>query len=136
VANKQPKNEISPVKRFYGGGPGSVRAYGYQKIGPIDTNGIPIGGKSLAEWSGELRFRINESFGAVAFLDAGSVLNAAAPGFSKNSLLYGPGVGLRYFSTIGPVRLDIAFPLKRRKNQSAKFIDAPFQIYISIGQAF
>lgn len=119
---------LPPARRFYAGGGGSVRGYGFQRAGPLDATGDPIGGKSVLEASAELRFRVTESFGGAVFADAGAAFAEATPRWSD--VVAGVGVGVRYYSPIGPLRLDIAFPLDQRTG------DESFQVYVSIGQAF
>ena len=129
-------NDLPPNKRFYGGGNGSVRGYGYQMICPIDENKVPLGGESLLELGGEIRYRFTDTMGGVAFLEGGSVTQQNLPTFGKR-MLWGAGFGIRYYTEYAPVRLDIAFPLKRRKLPGAKkSFDAPYQFYVSVGQAF
>jgi translocation and assembly module TamA len=120
---------IPADKRVYAGGGGSIRAYGYQMAGNLDANHRPIGGKSAFELSLEMRIKITETIGVVPFLDAGSYYPTALPKLSQK-MLFGPGIGLRYYTSFGPVRLDIATPAIRRSG------DAWAQLYISIGQAF
>ncbi len=128
--------DLPPNKRFYGGGNGSVRGYGYQMISPIDDKKIPIGGESLLEFGSEIRYRFSETVGGVAFIEAGSVYQRKIPNFGKK-LLWGTGFGIRYYTTYAPVRIDIAFPLQRRKLKGAKKpYDSPYQFYVSVGQAF
>lgn len=122
--------DVPGSTRFYAGGGGSVRGYGYQMAGPLDARGDPDGGRSVLEASAEIRYRFSETIGAVAFVDGGQAFSNLAPSLS-DPLLWGAGVGLRYYTPIGPVRLDIATPLNRRKN-----VDDAFQIYVSLGQAF
>jgi translocation and assembly module TamA len=115
--------------RFYAGGGGSIRGYSYQSVGPIlQTN--PIGGRSLMELSAELRIKVTESIGLVTFIDGGSAFEAVIPDF-KEALSWGTGMGLRYFTPVGPIRFDVGVPLNRREG-----IDNSFQLYISLGQAF
>lgn len=129
-------DDLPPNKRFYGGGNGSVRGYGYQLISPVDQNRIPLGGESLLEFGGELRYRFTETIGGVAFLEAGSVSQRKIFN-SGQTLLWSTGVGVRYYTAYAPVRVDIAFPLKRRKIPGArKPYDRPYQFYVSVGQAF
>jgi translocation and assembly module TamA len=116
-------------KRLYAGGGGSVRAYGYQMAGPLDINDNPIGGKSTLDVSLELRIKITETIGIVPFVDAGSFYEKSLPQLGHR-LLWGPGIGLRYYTPFGPVRLDVATPGLRRRG------DSPIQFYISLGQAF
>jgi translocation and assembly module TamA len=116
--------------RFYAGGGGSVRGFGYQEAGPLDKFDNPIGGRSLAVISAELRTKITDTIGLVPFLDAGSDYASEVPDF-KGRIALGAGIGLRYYTAIGPVRLDVATPLNPRGS-----IDSPIQIYVSLGQAF
>lgn len=115
-------------KRFYAGGGGSVRGYSYQSIGPRDARNRPDGGSSLVEASAELRQRVRGNLGMVAFVDAGSVGQTETPSFSDVRL--GAGVGVRYATAIGPVRLDVAVPLNKQEG------DAGYGIYVGLGQAF
>ncbi|HYM72404.1 MAG TPA: BamA/TamA family outer membrane protein [Stellaceae bacterium] len=121
--------DLPADKRLYAGGGGSLRAYGYQMAGPLDINNRPIGGKSSAELSLELRIKITDTIGIVPFVDAGSVYKTSLPQLGHR-LLWGPGLGLRYYTPIGPIRLDVATPALRRRG------DSPIQLYISLGQAF
>ena len=119
---------VPPDWRFYAGGGGSVRGYPFQSIGPRAASGTPAGGDGLLEAGLELRQRFGANWGMVAFADAGAVSERNIPGTGALSL--GVGVGLRYFTPIGPVRADIAAPLNPNEG------DAPVQVYIGIGQAF
>lgn len=121
------RDRIAPSRRFYAGGGGSVRGYGYQRIGPRDLNNDPIGGRSLAEFSLEARVRFG-NFGVVPFLDGGNLYTDALPDFS--GLRYGTGLGVRYYSSFGPIRVDVGTPLDRRPG------DARVAVYVSLGQAF
>lgn len=115
--------------RFYAGGGGSVRGYGYQTLGPR-VDGTVVGGSSLLTASAETRFRINDTFGFVAFMDAGNAFDDTLP--DRTETLYtSAGVGLRYFTGIGPIRADIAFPLNGDDVGAAGYA-----VYISIGQSF
>jgi translocation and assembly module TamA len=125
----EPRSAIPANLRFYAGGGGSVRGFGFQLAGKLNEDDKPIGGRSLFELSGEMRVRITETIGAVAFVDAGTVYSSSFPNFSE-TLRVGVGPGLRYFSPIGPLRLDVGFPLNPRNS------DDTWQLYISIGQAF
>ncbi|MGH6899132.1 MAG: autotransporter assembly complex protein TamA [Geminicoccaceae bacterium] len=115
--------------RFYAGGGGSVRGFAFQKAGELDDENDPIGGRSLFEASGEVRVRITETIGVAAFVDAGAAFTSSLPDFD-DELRIGAGPGIRYFSPIGPFRLDVGFPVNPRNSDDA------FQLYISIGQAF
>lgn len=123
-------NEDVPAsKRFYAGGGGSIRGYEFQSVGDLDAFNDPIGGRSVIEVSTELRMRLTEEIGVVPFVDGGTVYQEAYPDFS-NTFRWAAGLGLRYFTGIGPVRLDVAFPINRRDSDEA------YQFYISFGQAF
>lgn len=117
-------------KRFFAGGGDSVRGYAFQKAGPLGADGDATGGKSLATGAIEMRWRITESIGIVPFVDFGSVFEDSLPDFGAD-LFVGAGLGLRYMSPIGPLRLDVATPVAGKRNS-----DDIIQIYISIGQAF
>ena len=119
--------------RFYAGGGGSVRGYGFQDLSPLsfsDRSGVlePFGGRSLLEGGAELRWRRSDRLGFVAFVDGGAASDTATP--TLDGLRYGAGLGVRYYPGFGPIRLDIATPIDRRDGED------PVQIYISIGQAF
>lgn len=122
-------DQIPANKRFYSGGGGSVRGFEYQSAGPLDAQNDPLGGRSLFEVKSELRIKATESIGVVPFVDGGSAFDAAYPDFQED-LRWAAGLGLRYFTDFGPIRLDVAVPLNKRD------FDDDFQFYISIGQAF
>ncbi|MBV9824414.1 MAG: BamA/TamA family outer membrane protein [Alphaproteobacteria bacterium] len=122
-------DQIPADKRIYAGGGGSIRAYGYQMAGALDQNNRPIGGKSALELSAEARIKVTETIGIVPFIDAGSYYPSSVPKLGRR-LLFGPGLGFRYYTSFGPIRLDVATPLSRRRG------DSLVQFYISIGQAF
>jgi translocation and assembly module TamA len=121
-------DEVAAPRRFYAGGGGSVRGYGWQAIGPRLPDNTPQGGLSVVETSFEVRRKITERWGAVVFVDAGAVGSDSFPGGDDYGV--GAGFGVRYDLGFGPIRADIAFPLDKREG------DSGFQIYISIGQAF
>jgi translocation and assembly module TamA len=123
------RDEIPADIRFYAGGGGSIRGYAFQSVGPTRNN-EPIGGRSLITMSTELRIKITEKMGLVTFIDGGSAFESAFPDFGE-TLQWGGGLGFRYFTAIGPLRLDVGIPINRRPD-----IDDHFQIYVSIGQAF
>ena len=121
------RDAIAPTRRFYAGGGGSVRGFEYEGIGEEGFNGRPIGGRGLFESSIEGRYRFG-NFGAVAFVDAGSVNEGSLP--SLADMRYGVGVGARYYSSFGPIRIDVARAINRLER------DPKFALYISIGQSF
>jgi translocation and assembly module TamA len=121
------RSRIAPSRRFYAGGGGSVRGYGFQDVGPRDADNDPLGGRSIVEFSAEARYRFG-SFGIVPFIDAGQVDTRFYPRFKD--LQFGAGIGARYYTNFGPIRLDVATPLNRRPG------DPRVAVYVSIGQAF
>lgn len=121
--------DIPHDKRLYAGGGGSVRGYGFQKVGPRNRSGDPTGGRSRLELSLEARVPITESIGIVPFIDAGGIYDRSFPDFST-PLRFAGGVGLRYHTGFGPLRLDIAVPVNRQSG------DRLWQFYLSFGQAF
>jgi len=116
--------------RFYAGGGGSVRGYKYQTAGPLDRDEDPLGGRSILETSVELRRRLTEKLGLVTFVDSGTVFRQGWPDFSE-PLRVGAGIGLRYATPIGPLRVDVATPVNRREG-----VDPAVQVYFGFGQAF
>ena len=121
------RDDLAPSRRYYGGGGGSVRGYGYQRLGPFDPNGDPVGGRSLNEFALEARYRFG-NFGIVPFLDAGNSYESSLP--KGSSLKMGAGIGGRFYTNFGPMRIDVATPLNPREG------DGKIALYISIGQAF
>jgi translocation and assembly module TamA len=119
---------LPPDQRFYAGGSGTVRGFRYQSVGPQFPDGNPTGGTAVSAGSLELRQRILDKYGVVAFVDAGQVTANGAP-FTSNWRV-GAGIGARYYTSIGPIRLDVAIPLNREPHGDA------FELYIGIGQAF
>lgn len=115
-------------ERFYAGGGGSIRGYAYQSVGPEEEGKI-VGGRSMVETGLELRWRMKNDLGLVAFLDGGQVFEASQLQL-EDKFYWGAGLGLRYYTDFAPFRLDVGFPLNIRKQ------DDPFQVYISMGQAF
>ena len=115
--------------RYFTGGAGSVRGYAYQAIGPRDSEGDPLGGRSYQVVNLEARFMVAENVGIVPFLDGGMVYKDEFPHIIGD-MDWGTGLGFRYYTPIGPVRLDVATPLHQIDG------DPPVQFYISIGQSF
>jgi translocation and assembly module TamA len=125
------RDAIAPSRRFYAGGGGSVRGYGYQRLGPRDADGDPIGGRSLAEFALEARIRLKAfggDFGVVPFLDGGTLSTKSTP--DLGDWQFGTGIGVRYYSSFGPIRVDVGTPLNRRED------DSRVAVVVSLGQAF
>lgn len=123
-----PRDAVAPSRRFYAGGGASVRGYGYQDIGPRDPNNDPIGGRSLAEFSIEARVKAFGHFGVVPFFDGGNIYTGGIP--TLGGMRYGTGIGARYYSNFGPIRIDVGTPVNPAKG------DARVAVYVSLGQAF
>jgi len=96
--------ELPASLRFFAGGDRSVRGYAYQSLGPTNNLGEVIGGKHLLVGSAELEKRFLKNWGAAVFYDIGNAFNS----LGNYDLAQGAGVGLRYFTPVGPVRLDLA----------------------------
>lgn len=131
---------LPPDQRFYAGGSGTVRGFRYQSVGPTFNDGNPIGGTAINAGQAEYRQRIGRSLGFAVFLDAGQVSQNVNP--LDSTLRFGAGAGVRYYTPIGPIRLDIGVPINREHSGTApgatiarKPGDA-FEIYIGLGQSF
>ena len=122
-------DEVPSTRRFYAGGGGSVRGYAYRTLSPIGPLNRITGGRSLFEASVEARIKITDTIGVVPFFDAGTAFEGSVPDF-KQRLQMAAGLGLRYYTAIGPIRVDVAAPLNPRKG------DKPVALYVSIGQSF
>jgi translocation and assembly module TamA len=136
------RDDLAPSRRYYGGGGGSVRGYGFQRLGPLEPVSVltpdkdgkidladlrPVGGRSINEFSIEARYRFGD-FGIVPFLDAGNAYEATFP--NASDLRFGAGIGGRFYTNFGPMRIDVATPLNPRPG------DGKIALYLSIGQAF
>ena len=135
---------LPPDQRFYGGGAGTIRGYRYQSVGPLFSDGNPIGGTAIIAGSFEFRQRFGRRFGAAVFVDAGQVRATVPPAVNTsgvpslasvadvpNGLRVGVGAGLRYYTPIGPIRIDVAVPTRSYGPNQDRF-----EIYAGLGQAF
>ena len=123
-----PLHAMPASMRYYAGGAGSVRGYSYQSLGPRNRKGDPLGGRSYQLVNLEARVKITDDVGLVPFLDGGMAYREQYP--TLQDLHWGAGLGLRYYTPVGPLRLDVATPLNPVDG------DPPVQFYISIGQSF
>lgn len=115
--------------RFLGGTEEDLRGYRYKTVSPLRGR-KPIGGRSAIYYTLETRFRLTDMIGLVPFLDMGSVYKTESPSF-HGKWYKSTGLGFRFFTFMGPFRVDLAFPLDRRKE-----IDTAFKVLVSIGQMF
>jgi translocation and assembly module TamA len=116
-------------KRFLGGSEEDLRGYRYKTVSPL-IGDKPEGGRSAIYYTAELRFRVSQTIGLVPFFDLGNVYTTQLPKCTGR-WFKSVGLGVRYFSFIGPLRLDIGFPLDRRKK-----LDSVYRLLVSIGQIF
>jgi translocation and assembly module TamA len=121
-------DELPPDRLFFAGGGGSVRGYPYRGIGVNQPDDTVTGGRYLLEASAEARYRFNDEWGAVGFVDGGYVAADDFPGLDQ--LRIGAGLGVRYYTSLGPLRADIAIPLNKQPG------DPDYAIYVGIGQSF
>ena len=121
--------EVPLFERFFAGGAASVRGYGRHRLGPLSTADDPIGGRSLLEGSLELRRPLFEKIGGALFLDFGQVSKRSF-NVPINDLRFALGFGVSYATAVGPLRLDLGFPLDPPHG------DQPWQVHFSIGQFF
>jgi translocation and assembly module TamA len=119
---------LPPDQRFYAGGSATVRGFKYQSVGPLFADHDPEGGGAVDAASVEFRQRVWGNIGAAVFVDAAQVDASSAP--FEGTLREGVGVGARYYTPIGPIRVDVAVPLNAPPGGDA------FELYLGLGQAF
>ena len=115
-------DKLPPEKRFFAGGDKSVRGYGYQKISPTDGAGKLIGGSKMVTATAEYQYRVTGSWWGAVFADAGDAVRSV----SDLNWKKGYGVGVRWDSPIGPVKIDVAWPSGGR-------FDRDMQYYLGLG---
>jgi len=120
VTMKDELSELPASVRFFAGGDRSIRGYDFETLGPVDENGVVVGGTHLLEGSVEIDRLVRDNWALAAFVDSGSAFNTSRAEFST-----GVGIGIRWYSPVGPVRFDIAHPLDDP--------DQSFRIHISLG---
>jgi translocation and assembly module TamA len=137
---------LPPDQRFYGGGSNTIRGYEYQSVGPIfncpkelpaneSCTQTPFGGTAIVAGTVEFRQRFGKSWGTAVFVDGGQVSDSLR--LQPDIFRVGVGAGVRYYTPIGPIRLDFAVPLHTGEVPESQVYDQQrFQIYIGLGQAF
>jgi translocation and assembly module TamA len=120
--------DLPPDQRFYGGGSATVRGLKYQSVGPLFADDEPEGGAAIDAVGVEFRQRVWGQLGAALFADAAQVSSGNTP--FEGTLREGVGAGLRYYTPIGPIRVDVAVPVNKPPNGDS------FELYLGIGQAF
>jgi translocation and assembly module TamA len=115
-------NSLPTTERFFAGGDQSVRGYDYQKLAPEDESGEIVGGQYLATGSVELDYLFVGNFGAAVFVDSGNAADEFLP-----SLKTGAGIGFRWRSPVGMLRIDIAHPFDDP--------DHDYRLHITFGPA-
>ncbi len=129
--------QVPFAKKYFLGGATSVRGWGRFEVSPLSSSGLPIGGNSLMALSSEVRARLKGNLGGVLFIDSGNVWMDDG-GFSATDLKTSVGMGLRYATPVGPIRIDVGRQLNRidglivRGQPEAR----RWRIHFSIGQAF
>jgi translocation and assembly module TamA len=113
-------DKLPPSYRFYAGGMNSIRGYDYKELGPKDKTGTVVGGRYLSVVSAEYEHPILENWGVAAFVDAGDAYNDEGIDIKT-----GVGLGVRWYSPIGPIRLDFAVPLNEAESS--------FQVHFAAG---
>ena len=130
-------DDLPANKRFYAGGDTTVRGFTLDRLGTpetIDADGFPTGGHALVIFNGELRIPVRGSLGAVTFVDAGNVF-LRVNDFDLGDLRGAFGVGIRYRSPVGPIRIDLGIKMTRRILPNGDR-ESPIVPHISLGQAF
>ena len=122
-------SDIPMTHLFFGGSDDDLRGYRYRTVSPTNQNGKVTGGRSAIYATFEPRILLTEKIGVVPFTDWGTISQGMCPDFTKK-WYKSVGIGLRYYTFFGPLRLDIGIPLDRRS------LDPRFRIYVSIGQTF
>ena len=117
----EPLAEVPASLRFFAGGDQSVRGYAYQSLGPADASGKVVGGEHLAVGSAEIEVPVGEDWGVAAFFDIGSAFNV----LTEIDWAKGAGFGVRRYTVIGPIKIDIA--------RQIGVVDPSYRLHLSVG---
>ncbi len=112
---------LPPSLRFFAGGDNSLRGYDYQSLGPKNDSGQVIGGRQLAVGSLEIEKAISRTWGLAVFYDAGNAFDD----LNRIEWKQAAGLGIRLYTPLGPVRLDLAHQIGESHPQ--------FRIHFSLG---
>jgi len=123
------KVEVPISERFFLGGASSLRGFKFESVSPLSADGVPVGGDTMLLFNAELRFPLPYGFGLVTFLDAGNVWLKDRSNV-VNGLRYGTGIGIRYDTPVGPLRLDYGVNLDPIPGESRGVL------HFTLGQAF
>jgi translocation and assembly module TamA len=131
-------SKIPSNYRFFAGGVGSIRGYRAQSVGPSGPFGFTVGGRSEFDASLEARIKVTDTIGIAPFVDAGGAYRDLVPRFGtrrgagreRGDTRASAGLGLMYYTGIGPIRVDVAAPINPRRG------DRRLALYVSIGQSF
>ena len=129
--------DLPASERFFAGGETTVRGFSLDRLGneaTITPSGCPTGGNGVVVLNAELRVAVAGPFQAVGFLDAGNVFPRASD-LDLADLRPAAGVGMRYRSPFGPIRVDLGFNLDRRELVPGT-LERGNVVHISLGQAF
>lgn len=127
-------NKIVPHQRFYLGGPQDMRSYGLKLVGQLDDDKHPYGGKSFGYFVSEFRVLLKGKVTLNLFHEVGVIHNDSVFQLLASKTYQGSGATICYYSPVLPIQFGLAVPWNRRKNYEGKYIDAPVQIYVGIGQ--
>jgi translocation and assembly module TamA len=128
IATDGKLDDIPAPRRFYLGGGGTVRGFAYQEISPRNADDDLLGGRSYVNANLEARVSVTKTISVVPFIDAATVSAKTVPDFSDVKI--GAGIGVRYLTSVGPIRVDFAVPLNPYDNGTR------YGIYAGIGQTF
>jgi outer membrane protein insertion porin family/translocation and assembly module TamA len=138
INSSGPDEELVPFfKRYFLGGSTNLRGWGRFEVAPLTGEGLPIGGNTFLNFSTEVRFPLGGNFGGVLFADGGNVWSNSWD-FNLNDMRYDAGLGLRYTTPVGPLRLDVGWQLNPIPGLivNGEPQTRPLRLHFSIGQAF